>query len=233
MTFNELTYSVWEILSGFNITDDSEFTVTLIEENMLSMNQTLVREAFNNKKITQSLYVMDAFVEVKKITEEIVVKGIPIKADGVFCYAGLNELVAGVGHKDIDYLGNSDLSRNYSRKSFRQLVTGDRGTLWALHTPSYAMNQNVAYMEAGKLSGTKYVTVFGLWNDPRKASGYDKTRDFPTPSEYKLQMLTIQHLLTGKNVPPDLISDAQRQVQPPRRQAQRQQPRREEAKEKR
>lgn len=217
MIFKELTYSVWEIISGYQITDDNEYSLTHIEEVMLGMNQTLIREAFNNKKISQSLYVMDTFIQVKELTETIEVKGISIKADGRFCYAELNELVAGVGQKDLDYFGNADLSRNYSRKTFRGLVNGEQGTIWSLYTPSYAMVDNIAYMEAHKLLGANYVTAVGLWNDPRKASGYDADRDFPTPSEYRLQLLTIQHMFTGKNVPPDLISDAQRQVMSPRR----------------
>jgi hypothetical protein len=211
MIFKELTYSVWEIISGYHITDDSEYSLKQIEEIMLGMNQTLIREAYNNKHISQSLYVMDSFIEVKKMEHSVVAQGIPLKADGKFCKAELNELVAGVGQKDLSYFGSSDLSRNYSRKTLRGLINGDSGTLWSLYTPSYALSDNIAYMDAHKLSGAKYVTVIGLWNDPRKASGYDENKDFPTPSEYKLQMLTIQHMFVGKNIPPDLISNAQRE----------------------
>ena len=221
MTFKELTYSVWEILSGYNITDDNELTLTIIEENMLSMNQTLLREAYNNKRITQSMYVMDNFVEVEKMDHRIYAEGVTIKADGRFCVARMHELVAGVGNMDLNYFGSTDLSNNYSRKSFRNLANGSGGTLWTLHKPSYGIVQNVAYIEAQKLLGAKYVTAIGLWNDPREASEYDDNADFPTPSEYRLQLLTIQHLFTGKNVPPDLISDAQRQVALPARNPQR------------
>ncbi len=215
MTFKELTYSVLEIITGFNFTDDSEFSIKQVEEVMLGMNATLVREAFTNKQISQSLYVTDELLSVEKIIKSVVIDGVPIASKAKLCKVDLKALVQGIGWKDVIYFGTPDLSADYTRKSFRGLVDSREGTVWPLGKPYYALLGNTAYLETVAYISSRFVTVEGIWRDPREASGYSETMEFPTPSEYKLQMLTIKHLFIGKNVPPDLINNAQRQVTSP------------------
>lgn len=214
MTFKELTYSILEIISGYNITDDNEFSIKQIEEVMLGMNATLIREAYNNKKLSQSLYLVDEPIEIEKVSTIMEVEGVGVKTINKFCIASLKALVQGVGWDDVIYFGPTDYSKNYSRKSLRALIN-DSGSIWKLANPSYALSSNKAYLKREGISMPRYIAVQGLWRDPREVSGYSEDMEFPTPSEYKIQILTIQHMLIGKNIPPDLISDAQRQVTMP------------------
>ncbi len=132
MNFKELTYSILETISAYNITDDNEFSKVQIEEVMLSMNSSLVREAYNNKKISQSLYLTDKNLEIKELTNDVLVKGVKIKANANLCYVELEALVQGIGYKDVIYVGPADFATNYKRKSFRQLINGSDGTQWEL-----------------------------------------------------------------------------------------------------
>jgi hypothetical protein len=154
------------------------------------------------------------------MVDVINVKGVNVSTKNKFCVAKLKQLVQGIAWKDIKYLGPTDFSKLYHRKTFRGLINGD-SSVWRLSTPAYAISEDKAYLEQESLSGANYISVVGIWRDPRKVTGYSEDMEFPTPSEYRLQLLTIQHLLTGMNVPPDLINDAQRQIVPPRSDAQR------------
>lgn len=219
MTFKELTYSCLEILSGYNITDDEPISIKQIEEVLLQMNATLVREAYTNKRLSQSLYLTDANLPVQEMVDVIEVQGVNVSTTNKFCIAQLKQLVQGIAWKDVIYVGPTDFSIIYHRKTFRGLINGDNSA-WTLPTPAYAISEDKVYLEQESLSGARYISVKGIWRDPREVTGYDENMDFPTPSEYRMQLLTIQHLLTGKNVPPDLVNDAQRQIGMPRRNAQ-------------
>lgn len=213
-TFDKLVYSLWEIVSNFNITDDNEYPKAWLEDAVLSVHNTLVREAFNNNRLSQGLYMLHSTLETNQVSEDMEIDGVTVKSRSGLCYSDLPPLVDGVGWSDIEYFGPKGYGTNYSRRSPKSLLSG-RSPLWTSDKPSYTVIGNKALISAeNSIVVPKYLSVEALFRDPRTASSYKDDMAFPTPSEYKLELLCLKHLLSSKGVVPDLISDAQRMLTP-------------------
>jgi len=215
-SLKELTYSVLEAVSSFNHTDDFPITNLWIEDQLITQNMTLIRKANDERRLDQTLYMLDEKLEIKSFNQSFEIEGISINNHTLFCYADLKPLISGLKGKAIDFVSNVDYSVLFVEKSLKSLLRGPTGYL-DLPKPSFAFSREYLLFRKSDIAGQKYVNVNGLWRDPRQVSSWSADDEFPTPSERNLEILTVQHIGQALGFPPDLISDAQRVLaQPPK-----------------
>ena len=211
-TFNKIVYSLLEIATNFNVTDDVEYPVKWVEDAVISVHNSLIREAYKQGNLGDELLQIHANELIKPFENEIKVGDIDINTKSHLCYADIPELVAGIHQIPLRYVGTTNLQNSYSYRGVEDI--GDtRGVVWGLPTPSYSILGDKVLLEKKALSSGKYISVIAYFRDPREASTYEENDAFPTPSEYKLEMLGLQHIFRSKGISPDLINDAQRALQ--------------------
>jgi len=207
--FERLTYSLLEIATNFEVTDDIEFPIPWIEDGLISVHNSLMREAYHNNILGPELLQLHKNVDVEPVSEDVTIEGVSFAIKSELCQAEIPELVSGIGQKYLDYVGTVDLANPFSYKTIRTLIN-DSGTLYKLPVPNYAVLGNKILLTKKDMVGKKIISVIGYFRDPRDVNTYDPEAAFPTPSEFKLEMLTLKHIFSAKGVPPDIINDAQR-----------------------
>lgn len=207
--FEKIVYSLLEIVTNFEVTDDIEYPILWIEDGLISIHNSLMREAFDNNKLGPELLQLQKNVPVKPLTESVQIDGVPINIKSELCYSDIPELVSGIEQKNIDYVGTVDLANSFSYRGIKYLVDDD-GVLYKLPQPVYSILGNKLLFSKEEMLGIQIVSIIGYFRDPRDVNTYDPNTAFQTPSEFKLEMLTLKHILSAKGVTPDIINDAQR-----------------------
>lgn len=215
-TFNDAVYSLLEIVTNFSVTDDVEYPVKWVEDALISVHNTLMREARRQHTLGDELLLMHKNIKVKPLEDKIQDGDVTINPKTTFCYVEIPELVSGIDQIPLNYVGPVTLDKPYSYKTF-QSINDSKGSVWSLNVPNYSIIGDRVLFEKTALKGTKYVSVIAYFRDPRDANTYDPDDAFPTPSEYKLELLGLQHMFQSKNISPDLINEAQRAIQPVKR----------------
>ena len=209
-TIREISYSVWEQISNFNITDDSPYPYEWIEDTVVATNASLMRQYYDARKLNDELLLTQANVPIEPVENDVTIQGLTIKAKYGFCKADVPPLLTGVENKLLSYVGPPDYSTSYTRRKIYELMN-DKGITWKLPNPTYAVVGNQLYFKKSPKLGN-VVSVTGYFRDPREVNTFDKETDpFPTPSEFKLEMLTLQQVMQSLNIPMDLLNDAQRE----------------------
>lgn len=222
-TFDKIVYSLLEIVTNFKVTDDVEYPVLWIEDAVISVHNTLMREAHNNNTLGPELLLLHENIPVNELTGEVEIQGIPIPIKSKLCYSDIPELVSGIALRFIDYLGTVDLSTPFSYRKISVLINDD-GTLYKLPEPVYSILGNRLLFSRKDMAGKKVVSLIGYFRDPRVINTYNPGEPFPTPSEYKLELVALRHLLSAKGVLPDVINDAQRALNQPTEQSEENRP---------
>ena len=106
---------------------------------------------------------------------------------------------------DVVYLGYNDFSRSFIRKGIRNLKRRSKG-VYKLPVPGYSIVGNTVFFD----ENINVFSLIGYFKDPREVNTYDENEAFPSVSEYKLELLSLQQLLTTKNIPFDIMNDGQR-----------------------
>ncbi len=210
-TLNQFTYSILEAVSNFEITDDSPFSKLWIQDQLVSQNQTLVREAYNNRRLDAFLYQTEEMLEIKQFDKSFQIGNLVIDNPTDFCYVEINPLLSGIRDANIDFVSNISYSSVFSLVSAKRLIRGHSG-YYSLGKPTYALINDKIVFRSEEIGSLKYVAVNAIWNDPRDVTGFTLDTAFPTPSEKKLELLTIQHIDYALQHPMDLINDGQRAV---------------------
>lgn len=213
-TFDKIVYSLLEIVTNFKVTDDVEYPVLWIQDALISMHNTLMREAYNNNTLGPELLLLHENIPVKDLTKEVDIQGISIPIKSKLCYSEIPELVSGIALRFIDYLGTVDLTTPFSYRKISSLIN-EGGTIYKLPQPVYSILNNKLLFSREDMAGKKVVSLIGYFRDPRDVNTYNPDDPFPTPSEYKLELIALTHLLSAKGVPPDVINDAQRALNQP------------------
>ena len=218
-TLNELTYSILEAVTAFSLNDDTPISVSWVEDQIVTQNNTLIRKAHQERRIDQQLYMLQEPVAVKPLDKSFKVGNLNIHNKTDFCYADIPALVTGLKGREIDFVSNTAYTTVFIRKPVRSLMSSS-GKYYSLHKPSYAVMRNRILLKLTDLKGASYIAVNGIWRDPREISTWDPEEAFPTPSEKNLEILSIQHIGHALGFPPDLINDAQRAIGQPAKQKQ-------------
>ncbi len=216
-SLNKLAYSVLEEVSSFELNDDFPITLSLVEDQIISQNHTLLRKAHKERRIDEMLYMYDEELPLKEFDKTIEIEGITIENDTDFCYVEIKSLVTGLKGLEIDVVSNAGYTKVFNRTSFKRLLRGSSG-YYKLGKPEYAIIKDKLFFRAKEVAGMKVISINAIWGDPRKVSSWNPDASFPTPSEKNLETLTVQHIAHGFQFPADLINDGQRaysQQKPP------------------
>ena len=217
-TLDQITYSVWEQVENFKITDDSPYPKPWLEELAVSINATLVRDAHKNRMLDQSLYLLDANLEVESMTADIIVSNMVFKNRTDLCKVDINNLIQGIGWANIEFAGSADYAIKFTRKEVNTFLRPKGDLRWTLPFPWYCIMNDTMLLKKTEIPSLQFVSISGIWRDPRKVSGYSSDMYFPTPSEYKLELLMLQQVLQSKGIPWDTMQDGQRTIVVPRSQ---------------
>ena len=213
----ELRYSILEVVSNFFYNDDFPISESWVDDQIITQNNTLIRKAKQEGRIDEYLYMLDEDLELKQLDHKIDYKGVVITAKEDYCYADLKPLVSGIGGLEIDFVSNVGFDTVYIRKTTRELILGHTG-YYELPTPTYAVFRNFLLFRKDQVMNAKFITVNGIWADPRLVSTWDPDDKFPTPSEKNLEILTVQYIGHAMGFPADVINDAQRAMGQPAKQ---------------
>jgi len=208
-TLREIAYSILELVSNFEITDDSPISLPWIEDQVISQNHTLIRKAKEERRLDSFLYMSDDNIEVKEFTPYNLIPGINVRNCHRFMYADIKPLLTGLQGAEIDFVSNSGYSSVYKKVPMSRLLRGSSG-YYSLGNSTYALLEFKLVFLKSELDGVKYVSMSGIFNDPRTLSSWNINEPFRTPSEKNLELLSIQHILKGLGLPMDLMNDAQR-----------------------
>lgn len=207
---SEISYSVLEQVSNFNITDDTPYPIKWFDDTVVAVNASLMRQYYDAHKLNDELLLMHRNIPIEPIEDTLVIDGIRIQGKYGYCKADIPFLLTGVDNKVLSYVGPDDLSLEYSRRKITDLIN-DKGVVWKISNPVYAISgTRLFFKKSPQLANV--VTVIGYFRDPREVNTFNEETDpFPTPSEYKLEMLALQQVMQSMGLPLDLLSDAQRE----------------------
>jgi hypothetical protein len=214
-TLKKLVYSILEEVSNWEITDDNPISLPWIEDQIISQNHSLIREAYNNRRIDEYLYQLDEKLEIKQMDKSFVIGDIPISNKTNFCYVDIKTPLTGLRGKEIEVVTYIGYTVSFLRTSIRRLLRKSSG-YYSLDKPKYAVYGDRLLFRRDSVKGMKYISISAIWTDPRVVSSWDPDKSFPTPSEKKLELLTIQHIAQAGGFPMDLINDGQRAYQQPK-----------------
>jgi hypothetical protein len=211
-TLNKLVYSIAEATSNFELNDDSPYSMLWIEDQIISQNHTLIRKAKTERRIDPMLYMTDDNIEVKLFDSTSVIPGMNPSYCKNYSYIDINPLLTGLKGSEVSFVANAAYSIIFKRSTILKVLRG-RSEYYSLGKPMYAILDDKLIFRTSELAGLKYVSMSGIFNDPRLVSSWNPEDLFKTPSEKNLEILTIQHIGTALGMPMDLINDAQRAYQ--------------------
>jgi len=216
-TLWQIRDSIMEALHSYEITDDRVIEPELVEDKIIDLRSTLIKEEALSGPIDQGYYQIIENLEVLyndnsiRISPSITIR--QTKKIGTVDLPGLNTRI---GQKAILYFGLPDLSYNFDYKTLLGVIsnnsaqfTKDRYVFTVVGTQALVRNYG--------LEGKRYVTVIAILEDPRKAPGYVfETSDFPVSDPQKLELLVIKHFMSTMGFGPDKLNDANINIQPQR-----------------
>lgn len=189
-------------------TDDSRLEPELIEDMVLDVRSSLIREFFRGTQ-----YLEDSFYQIYD--------GIEIRSQKIELAAGVREefpelyceipvIQAEVGYKNIRYFGTTDGRHNFTRVSMTGFISSD-GRLFTSEDPIYTVNGTRIQLKNLPNLGMKYGRLIAVFYDPRKVPNFDREIDFPAPDSmiHKIELVCIKQLASTLGLSPDIVNDAQ------------------------
>ena len=206
---------VWEDVESYGITDDSPLTYPLIKDKLIAINVSLIKDAWRKKEPIDMCYSYDHDIDIECVKESVTINGITITSDVVMYTADLPHLVPEIGWADISYFGTQAMKQGMMRKGISGFMSSD-GAVWTANYPVYTVVGDTAIIKNMPTQGFSKGTLVAIREDPTSLSSWDSNdeSEFPTPSPYKLIMLTRNEILKSLGRP-DLVTDAQRQFNAP------------------
>lgn len=217
-TLKQLVESIQEKLSSYKVTDDFPIDPLIIEDKIVDVNGSLIREEFvNTGKVNEQFYQRFDCNEVECMETSCVINGITVTKPRDIWRVVMPALQTGISDKDIRYFGLNSFRRNFRRVDIVGL-SANKYRLYTANQPAYCLNGNEIFVVDLPTSSTKRLGSMVVLADPRTAPRWNyETSIFPTPSPYKLEMLVFKDLVAPLTLPPDLRDDAQRAVEMPSR----------------
>jgi len=200
-------------LEGLKLTDDSLLDPEFIEDQMDIMRASLIREDFDNKKMSDEYYQIVDCLEVQcESASECTIDGITIESNEKFYYVNLPTLVTKIEWKNIKYLGTDKFGtrNNFVRKTLSGYIAS-AGNRYTGHNPLYTVVGEQAVLKNLPSLSPKFLTMVAILNDPLTACNYDAEDDYPVPSVNKLQLLVLKQVLSAYGLTRDHINDALRE----------------------
>ncbi len=212
MYLKKIIYTIWEEIESYGITDDSPLTYSLIKDKVIAVNNTIIKDTWRKKLPIDMCYSIDPAIEIECFKDSVTVEGITFTALTPMHRAELPALVPEIDWSDISYFGKQGLGKGMTRKTLDGFLAAE-GNVWTAKDAVYTIIGNQAIIKNMPTKGFTMGTLVAVREDPTSISTWDSDdqQDFPTPSVLKLEMLTKIEVLKALGRP-DLISDAQRQL---------------------
>jgi hypothetical protein len=201
--------SIILMLSGLELTDDSVLDPEFVDDQLDIMRQTLIREAADAKKTLDDFYQLYPCLEVQcESASECEIQGIEFQSETKVLYVQLPDLIKDVGWSSIKYLGFEPMgpTDGFARKTFSGFI-GQAGSRYTAQNKIYTVIGDRAFIK-NIPEDTRLLFGIFLLSSPVEACDYNEETNYPVPSEYKLEMLTIKHILAGLGMPRDKLNDA-------------------------
>jgi len=207
-SFIRIVESVKEKYTNFNIRDDLRVPDELIRDKVHDWRATLIRDEFRSTNIIdQNYYQKTCCIEITCEAQSCTIGNYTVPSGTVIWSVELPALVTGVGWKDILYLGPDNMLTNFDRYSLSGLA-GLQGNIWTGNEPAYTTIGNIAYFLNLPTSGSRFLCLVALVNNPTVVCDYDLDADiYPTPSDTKLEMLVLKDLLSVAGIRLDEAQD--------------------------
>lgn len=200
-----------ETLQSYMPTDDFNIDDEIILGVMNVIRAALIRQ--DKHKIDSSMYQIVDCLKVECIERTCSIAGYTVKTDGIKRIK-LPPLVKNMAPYDIRYLGGSDLETNGTRLSVEGFVNF-KYTRYTKELFHYLLLDDGCYLRntpSINNEEVKLLTGVLLLDNPIDACNWTDDTTYPCPSDYRLQVLTIQHILSGYNIYPDEYNDAREQL---------------------
>ena len=212
-TLNQIIETLMEELSSFKINDDFPIDPDMLKDTVVGINGTLMREEYDRLGYLSEQFYKPYFChQVECLGMSCTINGIVIERQFPIYRVTMEILQTGIGWSDVLYFGLSGMRKNFHRVSVGELATINDRTFTAKR-PAYAKAGSDFWIVNLPTTGTRLLTSMVIYADPRKSPGWsDETSIFPTPSNYKLELLVKKDIYSswGRT---DLVDNAQRALQ--------------------
>jgi len=207
-TINKIIYSIREKLEEFSITDDSKITPDFIKEKIFDVRSLLIKEIRQNKKgIPDAFYQKICCLEVKCATIECEV-GYPFPEAEY--YIELPSMEALSDQSEIKYLGKPNFKLPWTRVNVSGFLSTE-GNIYTANEPRYTIVGSIAWIKNLPTTGTTYVCLIGLLDEPYTSCDWNDASILPIPRSmiYKLELLIVKEVfeVLGRRIP-DVLNDA-------------------------
>ena len=207
-TINELVYSIKEAVYNHAIPDDANIENEFIIGKINDINASLVREYSDSGRNLDGFYQKVCCIEIECEKQTCTLDGKVIDSGDVIWKTNLPALHKGIGEKSIKYLGNKDLSVEYTRMSFEGFKSSG-GRVWTSTKPLYTVINDEAILKNIPESGAKFLCMIAILADPTSACNWENdTSMYPTPSPQKLELVVVQSILGSLGIRKDEIQDS-------------------------
>ncbi|MCK9577632.1 MAG: hypothetical protein M0R51_17130 [Clostridia bacterium] len=208
-TVNKHIAMIEEHLQAYKPTDDFSIPRKLILSYMNMIRSALIRQM--KGAINSSYYQLVDCLEVRCLERGCSLGGYTIKADDLK-YIELPLLVSDMSPDDIKYLGGADLNS----KATYLGIDGFMNLEYSKYTSKmfhYTQIGQKILLQNLPDENMKVLTGILLLDNPVDACNWDDETIYPCPSDYRLQVLTIQHILSAYNIYPDEFNNARQDLQ--------------------
>jgi hypothetical protein len=207
-TLKEIAYSVLESIRNFHIVDDNDISIDWIVKKINDINVKLVEADYKSGKNLEGYMQKQCCIEIICEKQYCTIDGVLVESGDVLWYSDVPTLNNKIGNGNIAYLGLSDMKTAFRRTSMTgstvsgKLEYGNNKTI-------YNVIGNKIFYNNLPTTGSKYVCMVGILEDPTTACNWDDDDPYPTPDTYKLELLVKQDIMSSFNIPKDVINDAQ------------------------
>ena len=202
---------ITEALQAYKPTDDFHVDSNVILGTMNMITAALLRQM--KGKIDTGMYQIVDCLLIEEEVKACSLNGYEVKAEPRYKVV-LPTLVKDMAPDDIRYLGGSDLRSGGTRMSISALQFNEYSKFTKMFF-NYTIIDNIAYLTNhphNENKEEKMLTGILLLDNPVTACNWNDNSNYPCPSDYRLEVLTIQHILSSYNIFPDEYNDAREQL---------------------
>lgn len=200
MLIQEIVDIVKEKLTSFHVTDTFNITDSIIINRINTIRELLIQQ--NKNKIQSMFYSEVCCIDVKCVEPGCEINGEYIESGINLSYSDLPELISGLNGKELKYLGLSGFGNKFSEVAFENLFESNYSRFSKKMIQFSRVGNRAYYLNLPK--NVNKLCLIGLVKDPVSLCSYYKERTiYPSPQEYKLELLVVQDILSSYNVNPD------------------------------
>lgn len=200
-----------EALQAYKITDDFYIDPDVILATMNMVRSALLRQMKHS--VDSGMYQLVDCLKIECISRKCEVNGYTLETEPLLKVV-LPTLVSDMSPYDIKYLGGVDLQSGGTRLSLDGFANLQHSR-FVKDKFHYTIMGNDCYLKNLPSSinkDTGFLSGMLLLHNPVDACNWNDETNYPCPSDYRLQVLTIQHILEGHRMKTDENNNAREQL---------------------